>query len=203
MQNSALIRVPLEGEGAEGEVDDALEFFAGCAVNGLGAEAVEDGGGVAGEVGGVGVRWEVAMLLGAFEAVFQGAFSLAAHGNQGGLDGLALRAAGDGALDGEAASGVGRVGEHGERALEEGFEDCVRGGLGEGALDMGAGAVGVAVESLEEERLLVAEGGVEAGAVNAHRLGEVGERGAFVAFFPEDAHGGIERRILAEAAWAP
>ena len=53
-------------------------------------------------------------------------------------------------------------------------------------MDVGGGAVDVALEGFFEERFLVAESGVEGGAVDAHGAGEVGERGSFVTLAPED-----------------
>src|SRR3546814_18602916 len=45
----------------------------------------------------------------------------------------------------------------------------------------------IEVERLAEERFLVAEGGVEAGPCDPHRLGKIGQRGAFIALAPEHA----------------
>jgi len=60
------------------------------------------------------------------------------------------------------------------------------GGLGEGLASEAAWAGGIAVDGFFEERFFVAEGGVEAGAVDAHGGGEIGEGSALVALAPED-----------------
>src|SRR6266852_3978036 len=51
--------------------------------------------------------------------------------------------------------------------MEEVLDDAVSARLGEGFGDVGGGTFGVAVEDLAEAGALVAEGGVEAGAVDA------------------------------------
>jgi len=102
-----------------------------------------------------------------------------------GQSSIVVFAAGIG-LDGEAAAGVGGVGEILDAAVEEFFGDGAGSGLGEGVMDVGGGAGGIALEDLAEELTLIAEGGVEGGAVDTHGLGQVEERSPFVALAPED-----------------
>ena len=58
----------------------------------------------------------------------------------------------------------------------------------------------VEVERLAEQRLLVAERGVKARAGDPHRLGQVGQRRAFIALLPEDAQRLGQRMIDAKFA---
>ena len=182
----------------EGEGGDFLEIFSSGAAGGLDGEAVEEGGEVAGEVGGIGAGGEIFFFFGAGEA-------LAESGDEGLalLDELLAHAvgvvaAGEGGVDGEAAGGIFGVGEMLDGALEEFFGDGAGGGLVEGGLDVGGWASVVAVEDFFEEGLLVAEGGVEGGSIDAHGFGEVGEGGAFVAFLPEDIQRGVEGLVGVE-----
>ena len=147
---------------------------------------MEDGGEIAGQIRGIGGFGKVVFLFGALEAIaqcFEEGFALLdellAHA-------VGVVAAGECALDGEAAAGMARVGEMFDSALKKFFSDGTGSGLGEGRVDIRGGAGVVAVKDFFEEGLLVAEGGVEGGAVDAHGAGEVGEGGALVAFAPED-----------------
>jgi hypothetical protein len=63
----------------------------------------------------------------------------------------------------------------------------------QGVGEVGGGSLEVAVECLAEEGFLVAEGGVEAGHVDAHGVGEGGEGGALVTVAPKKHQGGVER----------
>jgi hypothetical protein len=48
------------------------------------------------------------------------------------------------------------------------------------------------IKRFTEQGLLVPESGVEAGTVNAHGLGQIGKRGSFVAFLPEDPQSSLQ-----------
>jgi hypothetical protein len=58
----------------------------------------------------------------------------------------------------------------------------------------------VALERLEVELLLVAEGRVQAGRVDVHGAREVAHRGRFVALPPKDLHRALERQLAVERA---
>src|SRR5205823_1756825 len=60
----------------------------------------------------------------------------------------------------------------------------------------------VALDRLEEQLLLVAESGIQAGRVDAHGPGEVAHRRRLVAVAPEDVDGALERGFAVELARA-
>lgn len=157
-----------------------------------------DGDDVACEVGGVCVGREVVFIARAFEAVAEGVFSGGAARDEVLADGFGIFTAGEGALDSEASARVAWIGEEFDGVVEDVFDDGAGGWLEESAAGVRRGALGVAVHCLAEEGFLVSEGGVEAGAVDAHGLGEVVERCAFVSAAPEDAQGTVERFVEIE-----
>src|SRR3546814_11418710 len=89
-----------------------------------------------------------------------------------------------------------------ERAAQIIFGDLARGRLIEGGARIFQLLGLVEVKRLVEQRLLVAEGGIEAGFGDAHRLGQVGHRGAVIALGPEDVEGIDQRLVDAEFARA-
>ncbi len=60
----------------------------------------------------------------------------------------------------------------------------------------------VQIQGLLEQGLLVAEGAVQTGAGDAHGLGQLGERGRFVAAAPEYLQGGGQGLLKVEFARA-
>src|SRR3546814_15707527 len=84
-----------------------------------------------------------------------------------------------------------------ERAAQIIFGDLARGRLIEGGARIFQLLGLVEVKRLVEQRLLVDEGGIEAGFGDAHRLGQVGHRGAVIALGPEDVEG-IDKRLVDE-----
>ena len=54
-----------------------------------------------------------------------------------------------------------------------------------------------------KQALLIAKGGVKAGAIDAHGPGEMRERSAFVTFVPKNVHGPIQGRVGIEGARPP
>ncbi len=188
--------------GAEGEIGDALELGSGSAAGGLDGEAVHQGGEVAGEVGGVGLFGEITFGFGALETIAQGGDEGFAVADEFLAHAVGGFAAGECALDGQAAAGVGGVGEVLDAAVEEFFGDSTGGGLSQGVVNVGGGAGGVALEDFTEKGFFVAEGGVEGGAVDAHGGGEVGQGSAFVALAPEDVQGLVEGFVGVESAGA-
>jgi len=163
-----------------------LEIFSGCAAGGLNREAVHDGGEIAGEVGGVGILGKIIFFFGAAEAFAEGGDEGFAVADEFLAHAVGRIAAGEGALDGQTAAGVGGVGEVLDCALQQFLGDGAGGELIQGVLDVGGVAVDIELERFFEEGFLVAEGGVEGGAVDAHGFGEVGEGSAFIALGPED-----------------
>jgi hypothetical protein len=92
-----------------------------------------------------------------------------------------------------------RIGVVDRDLAEHPLDRAARGGfLGERRT--GGGAVGrlVAGDGLAEEAALVAEGGVEAGRPDAHRLGERGDRGGLVPVLPEHEQGLLKSRVPVE-----
>src|ERR1700723_3018564 len=63
-----------------------------------------------------------------------------------------------------------------------------------------ARAVGSFNDSVTKERFLVAESRIEAGPFDAHRAGQIGKGSAFVSFFPENPHGGVESFVCVKTA---
>ena len=56
-------------------------------------------------------------------------------------------------------------------------------------------ALRVAIKRLAKKSLFVAERGVKAGAIDAHRLRQIRKRGALVTLAPEDVQSAVERKI--------
>ena len=72
--------------------------------------------------------------------------------------------------------------------------------LGQRSFGEGAVTAEVAVEGLEEEGLLVAERGVQAGGGDAERFGEHRDRCRVVPVLPEDVDGGLECLLAVEGS---
>jgi hypothetical protein len=83
--------------------------------------------------------------------------------------------------------------------VEHPLDRAARGGFF-GERRTGEGAIGRLVpgDGLAEEAALVAEGGVEAGRPDAHRLGERGDRGGLVPVLPEHVQGLLKSRVPVE-----
>src|SRR5437868_6264251 len=75
--------------------------------------------------------------------------------------------------------------------------------LGQGLAEVGRRTLGVAVEHPAEEGLLVAEGGVEAGAVDAHGPGQLGQRRALVTLAPEHLERAVQGFVDVKLPRAP
>jgi hypothetical protein len=61
----------------------------------------------------------------------------------------------------------------------------------------------VTIQNFTEERFFISESGVKAGALDMHRPREIGKGSAFVPFFPEDVHRGIESLVFIKTARTP
>ena len=90
---------------------------------------MHDGGEIAGKVGGVGSGREIIFFSGALEAIAEGGDERFAVANEFFTHTVGVVAAGEGTLHGEAAAGVGRVGEILHCAVEKLFGDSAGGGL--------------------------------------------------------------------------
>jgi len=167
--------VQLSGPEGHGEVGDAVKLFAGEAAGGLHGDPVHDADEEEGEGFRISAGGEVAFGKGAVEAGANLGDAAGAQGGDLGADGGVFGAGGERSVDPEAAAGVGGVGGVGDGTAEEGLGDEAGGGLAERAAHVAARAGAVAGHGLAEERGLVSEGGVEAGAVDAHGRGELGE----------------------------
>jgi len=63
--------------------------------------------------------------------------------------------------------------------------------------------IGVMPQGLHEQRMLVAEGLIQAALVQSRRLAQVRERCGLVAHLPEDIHCGLECLLLIELPRLP
>ena len=187
---------------AEGGGDDIHEVIPSGAGGGVDGHAVGDAEEEARERGGVGGFGKVALFLCASEPFGERGFAGAALGDGGAADAVGVVAAGECALHEEAAAGIFWIGHQLCGAAKQMLRDFARGRLLEGLADMTAGLLGVTLERLLKEGLLVAKGGVHAGAVDAHRLGKHGQRRTLITLLPENVHGGVERGVGIEGPWA-
>src|SRR5438105_10501633 len=99
---------------------------------------------------------------------------------------------GGGAEDGQAAVRRVDAGLPLDRAPEKRLRDLARGRELERLRLVRVRSVRVAVERPVKQLLFGAEGGVEGGTIDAHRLAQVRERRAFVPETPEHENGLIE-----------
>src|SRR5690606_22292044 len=90
-----------------------------------------------------------------------------------GANGFGLGSAGRRTDDAQAAARLAVAGDGRQRAFKQAFGDRPRGRLLERLADISQLLALIEIERLAEELLLVAEGGVEARACDAHRLGQV------------------------------
>jgi hypothetical protein len=90
-------------------------------------------------------------------------------------------------------------------AVDGAFDDLVKEGADrllwrQGRLEVGDAlarrSFGIALQYLAEQRTLIAESVVKAGAGNAHAGGEIAHRGRLIAVAPEAVHRRIERACL-------
>ena len=97
---------------------------------------------------------------------------------------------------------VPRTAQQVDGPAQQRLDDGARRRFLESLADIGCRPIVVAIERFAEQRFLVAEGGVEARAVDAHGPGQIGERRALVAFAPEDLQGLVESFVDVEGARA-
>jgi Domain of unknown function (DUF5069) len=161
---------------------------------------MNNGSHVTGEIGRTAVAGKIAFRLRAFESLTNGGLTGGTAHNQFFSDGIGGLSAGEGALDHEASGGMPGVAEQVGGAIEQGLNGRAGGGPGQCVAKVSNGAGGIAIERFTEEILFIAEGGVEAGSINAHGGGEIGEGSALVTFFPEDEESGVKGLVGVEGA---
>src|SRR4029079_11836768 len=115
---------------------------------------------------------------------------------------IAFIAATQSTLHDQAATRDLLLAERVRRTREQSLDGIVSLGRGESVVPEDRVLGLVAIERLAEQRLLAAEGGVEAPRIDAHRLGQIDDRGALVALAPEQIERRVERFVHAEGAWS-
>ena len=83
--------------------------------------------------------------------------------------------------------------------MQQPFSEPVCSRLVDGVERKSHGLFHVKIKCFTEQSFLVPKSGVEAGAVNAYGFGQIRQRGAFIAFLPEDAERSIVASIGMEA----
>src|SRR5690606_18515492 len=107
--------------------------------------------------------------------------------------GLGCLAARQRTLDDQTARGTTRSGEALGHATQEMLDDAAGGWLLERGVQYGQGPdFGIAVERAAEQRLLISKRRIEAWPVDAHRLGEVGQRCSLETPLPENRERPVE-----------
>jgi hypothetical protein len=164
----------LKREGAEGELCGANHLRFGGSVGSLDAHACDHDGEVSCEVTRVDALGQVALCESAVETLSDLGFALFAPCDQGVSYWNSFVAGGESTLDRETAAWILRIAEHLDGSEDESLNDAASSGLVECVLDVGGWAFRIALHDFAEESFLVAEGAVEAGAIDAHGFGEVG-----------------------------
>src|SRR5579863_3490089 len=161
----------LQGEGTQRQFQGAGHLRFGGAVGGLDSQAGHDDRNIAGEIFWIDVGSEVALFTCPLHAIFYRRLTAPAPFDQRLFYRLGTGTTGQASLKKETASGVGGIGQQGERTAQQVLDHGAGGRLPQGFVDVRRWAFGVVSNSLFEKLFLVAEAGVDAGAVDAHGLG--------------------------------
>jgi len=153
---------------------------------GLHGQAVRHRRDVAGQIGRVGVGWQVPFGNRSLEAATQGSHARGPPASHIAPNRIRRISADQGPLHQQASRGILWVGRHFDGAIPQALHDGPGGGLAQSRDHVARGTGGVAIERLAEQGFLVPKGRVETGAINSHRPGQIGQRGSLVTLVPED-----------------
>jgi hypothetical protein len=103
----------------------------------------------------------------------------------------------------EATPRVAPVGHDVDGAAQQALGDGARRRRVECHTNIGRRPLGIAVERLAKQSLLAAEGGIEAGTLDSHRLGEIRQHRTLVALAPEDQERLMRNQIDVKLARTP
>ena len=98
---------------------------------------------------------------------------------------------------------IARRGKNMGHAKQHSLDYASRGRFTESLRYESRDCAAVTIQNFTEERFFVSESGVKAGALDMHRPRETGKGSAFVPFFPEDVHRGIESLVFIKTARTP
>jgi hypothetical protein len=161
---------------------------------------VEDGRHVARQIRRIGAGRQVTRGARALEPFTERGFGGLTVRDQRLPHRIGRLAAGEGGMDRQASRRMAWVSQPVSRLGQQLFNHGARRRLSQRGAHVRRGALRIAGERLAEEGFLVAEGGVEARSVDAHGLGQVRQRGPFVAFLPEELQRGLEGLVRVEGA---
>jgi hypothetical protein len=94
------------------------------------------------------------------------------------------------------------TGQQFSHTLKKMFDDGATGGLLKSLPREGGWTLRVMVQHFAKQRLLVPEGGVKAWAIDAHGLGQIGERSSLVTLAPKHLQGALQGRGSVELTWS-
>ena len=188
--------------GAQRHVGNLVQVRAARAAGCLDRHALQHCHDVAGVVGRIELRRDFSGADGALQALPQHHFAGGAPPDQFIPDLVRGLAARHRAAHEQAAARIAVFGQEIGAGVQQVLDHLACGRRRAGHVPEAGVPLDVAVNHLAEQTFLVAVGGIEARRIDTHRLGQVGDRGAFVAVAPEYLQGLVEGLVQIELSWA-
>jgi hypothetical protein len=152
-------------------VRDSAEFVASRAAGRLNGDPVGDGDDVSGQIVRIGAVRQVSVGNRSLKSLSQANFESTPSLGHLAANAIRLVSAGQSRLHQKAAARVSRAGGQLDGLAPQPLDDGPRRRLPQRFGDMGGRPVDISIDGFAKQGFLVAEGGVKARAVDAHRFG--------------------------------
>lgn len=184
------------------QVNHSLQVLATCPVRRLDSHSLENNGKIARQIARIRSFGNISFLQCLPESLLKQLFPGRPPAREVLAHLFAFRIPCQSGVEGHAPTWVGRVGEKIGRCREQLLHKINRSWFQQSLLNVASWPLNVVIQNLFKKGLLVAEGRIEAGRINAHCLGQIGHGGAFVALPPKELEGPIQRPFGIERAGA-